>query len=90
MRQITHSIIKAQFCKHIIVTRHRYQWTKHKMAEALDMDDRSYADIESGESACSATTLVLFLVLVLKEEGEQIEFLVELRKQILKHWEEIV
>ncbi len=88
MRQITHSVIKAHFCKHIILTRHKYKWTKRKMAEVLDMDDRSYAYIEKGESACSAATLILYLVFVLKEE-EQIEFLCELRKQILKHWEEI-
>lgn len=88
MRQITHSVIKAHFCKHITLTRRKNKWTKRKMAEVLDMDDRSYAYIEKGESACSAATLILYLVFVLKEE-EQIEFLCELRKQILKHWEEI-
>lgn len=88
MRQITHSVIKAHFCKHIVITRHKYRWTKRKMAEALDMDDRSYAYIEKGESACSAATLVLYLVFVLKEE-EQIGFLEELRSQIMQRWEEI-
>ena len=90
MRQITHSVIKAHFCKHITLTRHKYKWTKRKMAEALDMDDRSYAYIENGESACSAATLVLYLVFVLKEEEAQVEFLCELRKLIVRHWEEIV
>ena len=89
MRQITHTVIKAHFCKHVTVTRHKYKWTKRKMAEALDMDDRSYAYIENGESACSAATLVLYLVFVLQEEGEQKDFLSELRSAILKHWEEI-
>ena len=88
MRQTTHSVIKAHFCKHIVITRHKYRWTKRKMAEALDMDDRSYAYIEKGESACSAATLVLYLVFVLKEE-EQIVFLEELRSQIMQRWEEI-
>ena len=88
MRQTTHSVIKAHFCKHIVITRHKYRWTKRKMAEALDMDDRSYAYIEKGESACSAATLVLYLVFVLKEE-EQIGFLEELRSQLMQRWEEI-
>ena len=88
MRQTTHSVIKAHFCKHIVITRHKYRWTKRNMAEALDMDDRSYAYIEKGESACSAATLVLYLVFVLKEE-EQIGFLEELRSQIMQRWEEI-
>ena len=88
MRQTTHSVIKALFCKHIVITRHKYRWTKRKMAEALDMDDRSYAYIEKGESACSAATLVLYLVFILKEE-EQIGFLEELRSQIMQRWEEI-
>ena len=88
MRQATHTVIKAYFSKHIVATRRKFKWTKHKMAETLDMDDRSYADIEKGESACSAVTLVLYLVFLLEEE-EQIAFLLELRKLILKSWEEI-
>ena len=88
MRHTTHSVIKAHFCKHIVVTRHKYRWTKRKMAEALDMDDRSNAYIEKGESSCSAATLVLYLVFVLQEE-EQIDFLGELRNQIVRRWEEI-
>ena len=87
MRRITHSVLKTHFCKHVTRTRRQNKWTKRKMAETLDMDDRSYADIESGESACSAATLVLYLVFVLTEE-DQIEFLLELRNQILKYWEE--
>ena len=87
MRQITHSVIKAHFCQHVARTRRKNKWTKRKMAEVLDMDDRSYAYIENGESACSAATLVLYLVFVLTEE-DQIEFLLELRNQILKYWEE--
>lgn len=88
MRQATHTVIKTHFCKHITATRRKFKWTKHKMAEKLDMDDRSYSDIEKGEFACSAVTLVLYLVFVLQEE-EQITFLLELRRLILKSWEEI-
>ncbi|MCM1363777.1 MAG: helix-turn-helix domain-containing protein [Faecalibacterium sp.] len=33
-----------------------------KMAELLEMSERSYADIESGKSCCSAVTLVLYLI----------------------------
>lgn len=88
MRQATHTVIKAHFCEHITATRRKFKWTKRKMAEKLDMDDRSYSDIEKGEFACSAVTLVLYLVFVLQEE-EQITFLLELRRLILKSWEEI-
>lgn len=90
MRQTTYYVIKNHFCKHIIVTRHKYRWTKKKMAEALDMDDRSYAYIEKGEFACSAATLVLYLVFVLRDEGEQIDFLDDLRRLIIQRWEELL
>lgn len=86
MRQIAHTIIKANFCKHVTTTRRKHKWTKRKMAEALDMDDRSYAYIENGQFACSAVTIVLYIVFVLTEE-ERDEFLLELREKIQKLWE---
>lgn len=88
MRQTAHAVIKTHFCKHVATTRRKYKWTKRKMAEALDMDDRSYAYIENEDSSCSVVTFVLYLLFVLQEE-DQLTFLSELRELIQKSWEEI-
>lgn len=46
------------------------------MAEKLHMDDRSYSDLDTGKSCCSAVTLVLFLIYVCADAES---FLKELR-----------
>ena len=88
MRQTVHAVIKTHLCKHISTTRAKNKWTKRKMAEELDMDDRSYADIEKGTSACSTVTFILYILFVLEEE-KQNDLLRELREQILKTWGEV-
>lgn len=88
MRRTVHTVIKTHLSKHIATTRAKNKWTKRKMSEELDMDDRSYADIENGTSACSAVTFILYILFVLEKE-EQHDLLRELREQIVKNWGEV-
>lgn len=87
MRRTVHSVIKKYLSKHIAATRSNNKWTKRKMSEELDMDDRSYADIEKGVSACSTVTFILYLLFVLNQQ-EQSQLLHDLREQILKLWDQ--
>ena len=85
MRKTVRTVIKTRLREHIARTRTQNRWTKHVMSEKLDMDDRSYADIENGTSACSAVTFILYLLFVL-DDREQLELLRELREEIMKNW----
>ena len=85
MRKTVRTVIKTRLREHITRTRTQNKWTKHVMSEKLDMDDRSYADIENGTSACSAVTFILYLLFVL-DDREQLELLRELREEIMKNW----
>ena len=38
------------------------KYTQSQMADLLIMDDRSYAELDHGNSCCSALTLVLYLI----------------------------
>ena len=38
------------------------KYTQSQMADLLVMDDRSYAELDHGNSCCSALTLVLYLI----------------------------
>ena len=86
MRHTVHSVIKNHMSKHITATRIQNKWTKKKMSEALDMDERSYAYLEKESSACGIVTFVLYLLFVLKDD-EWKQMLYELREQILTDWE---
>ena len=47
------------------------------MASLLEMDDRSYAELDRGNSCCSALTLVLYLIYCC---NDPMAFLESLRK----------
>lgn len=64
MRRNYRSILKRQFCIHLVRRRTVLGMTQAAMAEWLAMDDRSYIDLDHGKTCCSAVTLALFLVYV--------------------------
>ena len=64
MRGTYRSILKKFFCGYIKRTRSRLNLTQLQMAEKLEMDERSYIDLEHGKSCCSAVTLALFLIYI--------------------------
>ena len=64
MRRELNKALKEEFRELAIRERERRKFTQKQMAEFLAMSERSYADIESGASACSALTVVMLLVSV--------------------------
>ncbi|MBQ9121535.1 MAG: helix-turn-helix transcriptional regulator [Clostridia bacterium] len=68
MRNVIHAVIKSYLCEQFKSVREENEWSKKTMAEKLSMDPRSYANLESGESACGSVTFVAFLFVVLPPE----------------------
>lgn len=64
MRKTYYSILKHCFHINLIHTRAALGLSQSQMAERLEMDDRSYIDLDHGKACCSATTLALFLIYV--------------------------
>ena len=64
MRKAVHKVLKKFFCGKLVHIRNSEGLTQAKMANALLMDERSYADLEHGKTGCSAVTLALFLIYV--------------------------
>ena len=62
MKETYRAELKKILCRWIGTTRVSLNMTQDRMAEALLIDVRSYADIDRGVSLCSTLTLVLFLV----------------------------
>ncbi|MCM1364120.1 MAG: helix-turn-helix domain-containing protein [Faecalibacterium sp.] len=60
MRTTYTEVLKKLFRNHVIVKRMQQNMSQAKMAELLEMSERSYADIESGKSCCSAVTLMIY------------------------------
>ena len=56
------NILKHDFRELALRERERLGLTQRQMAETLVMSERSYADIESGVSACGALTVTLLLI----------------------------
>lgn len=62
MRNLYTGILKDTFRIELMKFRTERNLTQARMSERIEMSERSYADIESGKSCCSAVTLVLYLV----------------------------
>ena len=86
MRKTAHTVIKENLRNMISQTRVNNKWSKRKMAEKLAMDDRSYSDIEKGISACSAVTLIMFIIFVLEDSAQKDELFKDLRVKIENAW----
>lgn len=56
------NILKQDLREKVLCERARLGYTQKQMAEILEMSERSYADIESGVSACGTLTAVLLLI----------------------------
>ena len=62
MRKLYQKTFKKFFYNDLIKTRAKMKYTQAQMASLLEMDDRSYAELDHGNSCCSALTLVLYLI----------------------------
>ena len=62
MRKGYHAALKEVFHMHLLQAREKESKTQSAMGLLLEMDERSYRDLEWQVSGCSAVTLVLFLL----------------------------
>ena len=62
MKRIYRQILKETLHEEIVKTRAELGWTQEQMAEVLEMDTRSYVDLDHGKYSCSVLTFVLFLL----------------------------
>ena len=67
MKEDLRVALKKTLCNWIGTTRISLNMTQDKMAEALLIDVRSYADIDRGVSLCGTLTLAIFLVYLCPE-----------------------
>ena len=62
MKRIYRQILKETLHEEIVKTRAELGLTQEQMAEVLEMDTRSYVDLDHGKYSCSVLTFVLFLL----------------------------
>jgi len=63
MRGDFEEILKENMRELAIITRDRLDITQAEMAELMEMNEKSYADIERGKYKCGELTIVLLLAL---------------------------
>ncbi len=78
MRDKIEMLVKATICDFAIIKRGELELSQEKMASALVMTPRSYADIERGENSCGMLTTVLLLMSM----DDPTEFLQSLKVEI--------
>ena len=59
-----HSVFKEVITEHIKATRKELGLTQAEMATKLQIDLRTYCNIESGRSLCGKMTLLMYLVYI--------------------------
>ena len=59
-----HSVFKEVITEHIKATRKELGLTQAEMATKLQIDLRTYCNIESGRSLCGTMTLLMYLVYI--------------------------
>ena len=59
-----HSVFKEVITEHIKATRKELGLTQAEMAAKLQIDLRTYCNIESGRSLCGTMTLLMYLLYI--------------------------
>lgn len=86
MRKAYQTVLKPFLQEKLLKVKNTYRYTNEQMAEILEMDPRSYADLSKGKSCMSSVTLILFLLRFCDDKDE---FFVEVMV-IFKRTDEIV
>ena len=73
MRKRYHEILKIWFQDKLVHQRDVSFMTQLEMSERLEMDERSYIDLEHGKTCCGAVTLALFLTFCCSDPMEVLE-----------------
>ena len=80
-RKILNDKLKAAFRSSLTDYRNKTGLTQKAMAELLEMDTRSYIELDHGKNNCSSLTLTLFLIYMCKTPNEREAFIMELKKE---------
>ena len=83
MRNEMEMVLKQKFRNLALKIRYEQGLTQSEMSKALVMSERSYEDIERGQSGCGALTIVLLLMTV----DNPIIVLDELRMELKKAYD---
>jgi len=59
--------------KHMLKTRKELGWTQAQMAEKLELDLRSYSNVENDKSLCSTMTLMLYLQYICPDANQLLQ-----------------
>lgn len=79
LRKAYIAVLKRYFCRRLKSARVSHHLTQSEMADILQIDIRSYIDLEHGNSCCSGLTLALFLIYCSHDSDM---FLRELRSEL--------
>ena len=91
MKSIYYSSLRALLADHMRKDRKELGLTQAQMAEKLDLDLRSYSNVENDKSLCSTMTLLLYLLYIcpdanalMKEIKDEMDVLKKEREEALK------
>ncbi len=91
MKSIYYSSLRALLADHMRKDRKELGMTQAQMAEKLDLDLRSYSNVENDKSLCSTMTLLLYLLYIcpdanelMKEIKDEMDILKKAREEALK------
>lgn len=77
MREIFQNELSHIFQKHLRKERYRLSLTQEQMSDRLELTLRAYANLEHGQTSCSALTLVMFLLFCCEDP---MQFLMEIKE----------
>ena len=75
------AFMSADFC----TTRKSLGLTQAQMAERLDIDLRSYADLEHGKNLCSTRVLLMYMLRCKKDRDGFLELAEQVMKEASDH-----
>jgi len=73
MKSIYYSMLRSMIAKHMLKTRKELGWTQAQMAEKLELDLRSYSNVENDKSLCSTMTLMLYLQYICPDANQLLQ-----------------
>jgi len=73
MKSIYYSMLRSIIAKHMLKTRKELGWTQAQMAEKLELDLRSYSNVENDKSLCSTMTLMLYLQYICPDANQLLQ-----------------
>lgn len=77
MRKVYTTVFKQCFRAYLLQTRNTLGLTQRQMSEKLNISERAYANLESGQSCCNTMTFIFFLLSCTDDYSELLE---DLRK----------